>query len=236
MNTRLLLSLSVLLSLTSPGWTEEPTPAPAAEAPYQAPLYGTVNQTVTPPAETTAATPTTEAAPAVDMLTVTKAPFMLDDTNLRKQTDAIQIILKNDKAFHVSILQGDVLNGVDENALAMNQAVKKRNKGAMMGGLLRAAGMATSAIPYVGGIGSYATYAAMSATSTVVGAAANVADTAAYNAAPTTTGQFTRAIRDVIISPGETYQFVSLVPKGTTPQVKLIVKNLQTNDIQTLNK
>ena len=170
------------------------------------------------------------------ILGVTKTPVTLQG-DLGKNYNSVQITLKNNQPCHLSILQGEVLNAVDENlAVAQiyqeeyNKAAKRQRGASIFGGLLSTA---ASFIPYAGGVAGYATSAAMGAASDVAGMVGSAGGPEGY-AGPS--GQFIRQIHEVIISPGDVYQFSTLMPKGMTPQLKLIIKNLQSNEIVTMQR
>jgi hypothetical protein len=222
---RYLLSASVLLtglSLASLALAETVPSTPASTAQPDAQV--TITQTVQMP---------TEVAPAqavvIKPVTVSHTQVTVNNNLLDGKYQAYQISLKNERPNHLQILHGEVLNAVDE-AFVANEALQKKNQSRRAaGGLLRG----LSSVPFAGGFGyhSYGAYRAASLASSAANTAASVAESTAQNEQANVEGRYIRTLNSAFINPNETYTFTALVPKADTPHVKLIFKNLETNEV-----
>lgn len=166
------------------------------------------------------------APTAKDLLSATQVSAELKGS-LSKKYHAFTYTLKNTHQAHIEILQGEVVNGVDETVVAAQELQERNQKNKIGGALLRGVAGGLSFIPYAGVAGVYAGMAANHATS----AAANVMDAAGNNSVVATQGRFIRKFNTVVISPNQTYSFTTLVPKSEKPQFKLVFKDLKSNEI-----
>lgn len=215
------------------------------EANTEAPSAAASTEEATPAEEQAA--PQEEAAPersnsmqgrveknvltGADILDVAESAGVLEKS-IPGKYKAVQYTLTNKHKGYIEVLQGEVLNAVEENVAAV-QAVKSSNTKKRVGGaLLRGVAGGMSFIPVVGIGSAYASSAAHQ----VAGAAANAADASAHNNMAATTGRYNKKISGVLISPNETYSFTALVPKKETPQVKVVFKDVKTNEIYDVRK
>jgi hypothetical protein len=218
----LVLFLTALTGVSAISFAESPPSASPAEIKGQiqtlaAPLQATVN-----PAQV----PTTPES----YFHTGFVEMPIENGDISSKYKAYRVEIKNMQPYHLQVVMGEVLNGVDE-AIAANQALESSNKrkrgfGALMRGL--------SAVPVLGayghGYGSYGAYQAAAIASNTVGVAASIAENSQSGAA-TISGRYTRNFRDVVINPNETYSIVTLVPKEANPQIKVVFRNLETNQI-----
>ncbi len=176
------------------------------------------------------------AAPltAADFIMVSNSPASTSKQYAKKY-QAVEFQLKNLKPNHLELLHAEVLNGVDEMAAAQEALEdsnrKRRGTGMMLRGL--------SAAPVLGVLGGRASYGAYRAASVASNMAANAAHTveqSAQGGVADYDGRFVRKVDNVVISPEETFKFSTLLPKGESPQFKLVFKNLETNAIYDLKK
>jgi hypothetical protein len=166
-----------------------------------------------------------------DILDVAESAGVLEKS-IPGKYKAVQYTLTNRHKGYIEVLQGEVLNAVEESVAAV-QAVKSSNSKKRVGGaLLRGVAGGMSFIPVVGIGTAYASSAAHQ----VAGAAAHAADVSANNSMAATTGRYNKRISGVLISPNETYSFTALVPKNESPKVKVVFKDVKTNEIYDVRK
>lgn len=223
MPRKALMIAALALSITvNASFAQETAPTiPAQTAPQT--VTGQI-QVVQPAAITPAAT-----LSAADYLDI-KATAGDEKSNIRQYT----LNLQNKQAKHIEILQLEVVNGITEQAFAQMQQEKSRARRQLAGGMLRGlTSVATSFIPYAG-IGSMAAYHGIAAGATAMNA---VADTV-QNASGTTdyTGKVVQRASNIIITPNQNFNCLALVPGGQAPVVKVIFKDLQTNQIFDIQK
>ncbi len=146
----------------------------------------------------------------------------------RSHYQGIQYTLKNTQPNHIQILHAEVINGVDEMVVAQQEAQQSAKKRRIAGGLLRG----LSSVPFMGGVAysSVGAYQAAAIGSHVASTAANVVESTADTSA-SIQGRFVRQFDSVFLSPQQAWSFTTLVPKGEAPHLKLVFKDLQTNQI-----
>lgn len=230
MNSRNLLLAFLLALLVTPtqGWADDPD-AQAVPAPtqvQQAPITAAAAQTQ--PTQVQGAVMMNVAVPsalvAKDVLQVSTAPV-----TGKGKYQGVKYSLKNTQGNHIQLLQAEVVNGIDEAVVAQEELQKSNTRRRVAGGLLRG----LSAVPFVGGFGyaSVGAYQAAAIGSHVAVAAANTLDAASTQTMASIEGRFVRNLPTIVINPNEVFSFQTLVPPGVTPQIKLVFKNLETNQI-----
>ncbi|MBY0404358.1 MAG: hypothetical protein K2X66_10705 [Cyanobacteria bacterium] len=135
---------------------------------------------------------------------------------LKDKFEGIRITLRNKQANYIEVVQGEVTNGVDgQTAYQMTDNSRQR------GILTSIATAPLGYIPYVGyGSGAISTAASY-------GGAVQDQNTA------NSTIQKVRAFPTGIISPNDEISINTLVPKNETPRVRVIFKDLKTNEMFT---
>ncbi|HEY9685499.1 MAG TPA: hypothetical protein V6C52_00840 [Coleofasciculaceae cyanobacterium] len=223
-----LMALSLILA---PGAFADPVDdQPAAALPPQAapapavPLTGTV-QTMQMPQP---------AAPQMAMTAADYLDVQLQPGNSKHRLQEFTVRLQNKQPKHIEVLQMEVLNGMTEQAYLQFQQQKSQAKARVAGGMLRGlTGVATSFIPYAG-IGSMAAYHAIGAGTNAAYAMANVVENTGGQV--DYSGRIVQRIGNLMISPNQQFQCLAVVPEHQQPQVKVIFKDLQTNQIFELQK
>lgn len=143
--------------------------------------------------------------------------------------------IQNKQPRHVEMLQVEVLNGMTEEAFLQLQQHKSQAKRRVAGGILRGVtGVATSFIPFAG-IGSYAAYQAIGAGTTAAYTMANVVENSG-GAGADYSGRILQRASNIIVSPNQQFTCLAAVPASQQPIVKVIFKDLQTNQIFELQK
>lgn len=222
-----LIVLSCIVSLLPFGAVmADDVVTPEALAPEQ------VTVPTTPDAVTPEATPSQVTGQVEKQVVAPAAKLTLsrqetkEDSGVGRGFQVYAYTLKNTYSNHLEVLQGEVANSVDEQAVlaqSANSSAAKKRAGSFA---LRGLATGLSFVPYMGVAGAYAGLA----TSHVAGSAANIMD-ASQHGANAATGRFARRLTNVIISPGNTYTFQTLVKKKDTPYLKLVVKDLKTGEI-----
>lgn len=230
-----LLALAFTLVLATPALANDTmTTEPSSTEPAQ--TYFDPTQQAQPPAPAQAVPGTYTGA--VNMMNIaTPAALTAKDvlkvshqkgTN-RGQYQGVELTLTNSQPFHVQIIHAEVLNGVDESIVAQEEAQRSQSKRRLVGGLLRGA----SSVPFMGGfgrgLGSVGAYQAAAIGSHVAHTTAGVIENSPGGAQYE--GRYVRQVSSVIINPQQSWNFSTLVPKGQTPQLKMVFKNLETNQI-----
>ncbi len=239
------LAGSLLLGATQAVFSETTAPAqPAATALVTTPAVPAATEaapqgnsaivgqvTATAPAETTAAQ---AALSATDYLKINNQEADLGNHS-KKKYHAVSITLKNNQGVHLEVLQGEVVNGLDETVIAQQEQQSREKKKSAAGFLMRTVAAAPGiglSFAGVGGMG-YQGVAALARTSQALNAASSVVSNVPAGTAEIS-GQFVKKLNNVIISPNQTFTFKTLLPAGSDPQLKLIFKNLQTNQVMEL--
>ncbi|MFN8615223.1 MAG: hypothetical protein U0003_04860 [Vampirovibrionales bacterium] len=186
-------------------------------------------QTITTPLQQPTAAPA--AAPQVGSayITVQKTPQKLRDYSDRKY-DAYSITLTNTQPYHVQILQGEVSNALNEQQLV----AAKSNKGGFSGGRVLgnlALGAASTGMHFAGiGAGSMGAFRAAAAGQHAISFASS-----AINQTPQgnlqITGKYVQRFNEVVLGQHQSFTFETVLPKDQAPTLRLVFKNLETNQI-----
>lgn len=142
----------------------------------------------------------------------------------RLKARAIAITLKNVQGVPIRVLDGQVINGMDEVSLIEAKPPAQELKQQAMNFLSRGSGVVSGF--GILGASSYGTSAGMVPPPSM-GNGSNDTQTAKE----VVTGHFINQIRDVNINPDQSYTFKALIPVGTAPKFKLVFKNLSTNQV-----
>lgn len=220
---------------TTPATAAVSTPT-TATTPAQQQLQGTVQTTVQTPVQPTVqpvtAQTTTAVAPAAPVKKIAVMPREVPLQNYSSgRYKAVEYTITNNSGGHVEILQGDVQGGLNEQMLAAEKAQKANGKRRMAGLGLGLASGAMSFIPYGGGLGSIGAYRAAAIGSNVLSHGASAVNQSGDVTAQAT-GLYQTQIRNVLLSPNQTYTFRTAMPKETAPHIHLVVRNLTTNQIE----
>lgn len=199
----------------------EGSQAPAAAAP-ETPLTGTVQMTQQPTPAMTALTPS-------DYLEI-----QYKKGQSKHKLQEYTLSLNNKQAKHLEILQVEVSNGLSEEAYLQIQQQKSQAKRQLAGGMLRGlTSVGLSAIPYAG-IGSYGAYRAIGVASNAAYSASNVLSNSSGSV--DYSGRVMQRATNIMMSPNQQFQCLVVTPQQQQPQIKVIFKDLQTNQIYDLQK
>lgn len=161
---------------------------------------------------------------SADLLEVFASSSTVQERIFQRDYKVVQYILTNKHDRHIEILQGEVLNAVDMN-VAMMQLYQEQSRRQTRGNLVwRAIGAVSSRLPLP--------------IETGIDIAENVADGVSISSnmadsqdLASSMSRYNKTIPRVILSPGESYILRALVPKSDTPRVKLVFKDIKTNDV-----
>ena len=207
------------------------TVAPAAQPP--APTLTTTTSVIT----------TTETASSVSVTppptvgsaywTVATQPQKLKEYSDRR-FDAYTITITNTQPYHVQILQGEVANALNEQQLVAEKSKGGSGGGRILGNL--ALGAASTGLHFAGiGAGSMGAFRALS-----LGQNAIAATSTAINHTPQgnlqITGKFIQRFNEVVLGQNQSFSFDVVMPKNQTPNLRLVFKNLETNQILDFTK
>lgn len=200
----------------------------------------TQSQQITPATLTTTTT-TTEAASTNTQVvavptqgsaywTVSTQPQKLKEYSDRK-FDAYTVTITNTQPFHVQVLQGEVANALNEQQLVAEKSNKGGgfNGGRILGNVGLAA--ASTGLHFAGiGAGSMGAFRALS-----LGQNAIAATSTAINHTPQgnlqITGKYIQRFNEVVLGQNQSFSFDVVMPKDQTPNLRLVFKNLETNQI-----
>ena len=192
--------------------------------------------TATPEAAKTTTVTTTpltgNVSTAVDMsnpktmLSAVQIEAPVPNDLLKKKCHVVTIKLTNQTPEYLEVLQAEVINALDANAVATEEVQASQRRRALGSGLLR---MAASAIPYAG-YGSMAAWHAVNAGSNVAYHTANLVSSTGPDSAGVVNGLQQR-INNLLINPKDSVQFQTLVAKNSPAQLRVTFKNVKTNEI-----
>lgn len=245
------LALALMASLSGVALAEETEvtlDAPTAASDAPASVTGSITQVVQPqpeagvpaiaqPPQAPVSQPV--AAPpkvlqAADYVHIQKAPADVKGYKT-KQYHAVSVTIQNTQPAHIEIVHAEVLNGIDEALVAQQKAQSSQRKRQVAGGFLRLAGAVPGFGPVLGSAGSYGAAMALAHTSNALSHAANMVSNMP-DGGLAITGQFVNRVQNVVISPNQTFNFQTLVPRGAEAGIKLIFKDLNTNQIFDLTR
>lgn len=179
--------------------------------------------------------PAQQQAESVALTATDYLDIQLQPGTAKHDFQEFTLVLNNKQPHHVEILQLEVMNGIDEQSYAMMQQEKSRAKKRLAGGLLRGVtSVATSFVPYAG-LGSVAAYQAVGIGSQAAYAAANVVENTGGGGV-NYSGRVVQRAGNIFIAPSQPFQCLALVPENQKPMIKIIFKDLQTNQIFDLNR
>jgi hypothetical protein len=221
---------------------------PAATTPeaLQVPVSATIAPPAAPVAVSTivlspapAAAAVTAPAAIVPVIVLTAADYLDIQTkpgDAKHKFQQYSLALHNKQPKHIQVLQFEVTNGLSEQDYVQYQQQKSQNKMRLAGGVLRGlTSVATSFVPYAG-LGSMAAYQAIGAGSMAVNGAANMMQNSQGGGGTDYAGHIVQRANDIMISPNQDFQFLVVVPQNQQPAVKIIFKDLQSNQIYDLQK
>jgi hypothetical protein len=225
---QVLFALTALTAIASAEVTTMATPAVMA-----IPLETSVSApaTLTTTTVTTNATATSPmVAPAVGSAywAVATQPQKLKEYSDRK-FDAYTVTLTNIQPYHVQVLQGEVVNALNEQQLVAEKSKGGSGGGRILGNL--ALGAASTGMHFAGlGAGSMGAFRALSMGQNAIGAAST-----AINRTPQgnfqITGKYIQRFNEVVLGQNQTFSFDGVLPKDQAPNLRLVFKNLETNQI-----
>lgn len=166
-----------------------------------------------------------------DYFQLSKSELKLETISDRKY-DGYELKLVNTQPYHVQIMSGQVTNALNEQQIAAESQFKKKKAFSMGKFALGAAGTALSMVPYAGGMSSGAYLATARATS-AVSSAAHYTNQLSNNSdgSISITGAYVQQFKEVILGPNQEFRFQVIVPSGQQPNVQMVFKNLETNQI-----
>ncbi|MDH4379269.1 MAG: hypothetical protein QE263_05135 [Vampirovibrionales bacterium] len=227
----LVFAIAALTSFASAEVNTIATPSspltPATEASLSTPAMLTTT-TVTTSATATATASVVAPAVGSAYWTVATQPQKLKDYSDRK-FDAYTITLTNTQPFHVQILQGEVANALNEQQLVAEKSKGGSGGGRILGNL--ALGAASTGMHFAGlGAGSMGAFRALSMGQNAIGVASN-----AINHTPQgnfqITGKYIQRFNEVVLGQNQSFTFDVVMPKDQNPNLRLVFKNLETNQI-----
>lgn len=207
---------------------EEPT---YSAQPTQAPLLQTEVQTspvIAQPAPQVAQ-PIAVQIPAQAYWTLSTQDGELRDYSKRKFA-AHTITITNTQPYHIEILNAQVTNALNEQQLVAEKA-KKKSRGL---GFARFASSALGTAAYIPGVGGLAT---MGTGGIRALQAANAAGAITHqisqmdNGNVGITGTYVQRFNDVVLGPNQAFTFEVVTPKKAEPNLRMVFKNLETNQI-----
>lgn len=218
---------------TAPVATSSAATVPASMAPA-APVSGA--SIVLSPAPVAVTAPAS-TVPVVVLVAGDYLDIQTKPGDAKHKLQQYSLALHNKQTKHIQVLQLEVTNGLSEQDYIQYQQQKSQNKMRLAGGVLRGlTGVATSFVPYAG-LGSMAAYHAIGAGSMAVNGAANMMqNTQAQGGSADYAGHVVQRANDILISPNQDFQFLVVVPQNQQPAVKIIFKDLQSNQIYDLQK
>lgn len=188
-----------------------------------APLTGTVQQVAQP-----------AVAPVAALTAADYLDIQLKVGNSKHKMQEYTIVINNKQPKHIELLQIDVPNGLTEQAYLQIQQQKAQTGRRVAGGMLRGlTSVATSFVPYAG-LGSMAAYHAIGAGSNVLYNTANVIESTAGST--NYAGRIIQRANNIMVSPNQNFQCMAVTADKQQPIVKVIFKDLQTNQIYDLQK
>jgi hypothetical protein len=196
-----------------------PQVAPAQATTMQQPLTGNVVVTTLLNANDATLSPNA-------MLVTEQLNTAIHNDLLKKKCDARTITLTNKTNAYMEVLQVEVVNSLNATAIAQEEAQASQRRKAIGAGLLR---IAASAIPYAG-YGSYAAAQAVGIGSNVAYQASNMMNTPTPDASGSIAG-YQQRVNHIMVNPGATVRFETLLPKAAPAQMQVTFKNLGTNQI-----
>lgn len=150
------------------------------------------------------------------------------------------VSINNKQPHHLQVLQLEVVNGLSEQAYMMAQQEKAQAKARKAGGLLRGlgavAGVASGFIPYAGGYGGWIASEAVGAGSSLAYNAASIAEGAQGAGVVDYSGRVVQHADNIYLSPNQSFNCLAVVPQSQQPLVKVIFKDLESNQIFDLQK
>jgi hypothetical protein len=176
-------------------------------------MQGQIQQTQSLPSQPVASSLSPES-----YLEVTQTVVPLEG-RLTKRFQGLKITLKNRQGNYVEIVRGEVMNGVDGQT-AYQMTDNSRARGFWTS-------LATAPLGYV----PYAGYGS-GAISTAVNAGGSVSDQNTANSSYNKVKHFPNGV----LSPNDEISIYTLVPLNERPQVKIIFRDLKTNEMFTLNR
>jgi hypothetical protein len=234
-STKALFQAFIILSLLASlnGYAEEVTASAQVSAEANpvlaepadkdaAPLTGAVQQVVQPAVAPTALT-------AADYLDIQVKPG-----NNKHKMQEYTVVVNNKQPKHLELLQLEVVNGLSEQTYLQIQQQKAQTGRRVAGGMLRGlTSVATSFVPYAG-IGSAAAYHAIGAGANALTNTANIIENTSGSV--DYSGRIVQRANNVMVSPNQNFQCMAVTTDKQQPIVKVIFKDLQTNQIYDLQK
>jgi hypothetical protein len=228
LKTQTLVALSTLVSLSASvlvSQAAEPT-APATQTPAMA--------LVEPTSQLTGAVQTVQAAPVAALTAADYLEIQYTPGNSKVKLQEYNIVINNKQPKHIELLQVEVLNGVAEQTYLQLQQQKSQASRRLAGGMLRGlTSVATSFVPYAG-IGSIAAYQAINAGTNVAYNTANVIESTSGSV--DYSGRIVQKANNILISPKQAFQCLAVTPDKQQPVVKIVFKDLESNQIFDLQK
>jgi hypothetical protein len=227
-----LILVSILACLTSYA-AETNTPAQPAASPNPvlvepsaanaASLTGTVQQVVQP-----------AIAPAATLTASDYLDIQYKPGNNKHKMQEYTVVLNNKQPKHLEVLQLEVVNGLSEQAYMMAQQQKAQTSRRLAGGMLRGlTSVATSFVPYAG-IGSMAAYQAIGVGSNAIYNTANLIENTSGSV--DYTSRIVQHANNIFLSPNQPFQCMAVTPDKQPPVVKVVFKDLESNQIFDMQK
>jgi hypothetical protein len=210
--------------------TEQPT---YSAQPNQAPLLQTEVQVQQSPV---VAQPAPQMAQPIAVQIPPKEYWILStqkgelrDYSKRKFA-AHTITITNTQPYHIEILNAQVTNVLNEQQLVAEKS-KSKSRGL---GFARFASAALGSAAYIPGVGGLAT---MGTGGIRALQAANAASSITHqisqmdNGNVAITGTYVQRFNDVVLGPNQAFTFEVVTPKKAEPDLRMVFKNLETNQI-----
>jgi hypothetical protein len=228
-----LFAVSVLASLNA--FAADPAANPAAAPATDTTPAAQLTEPSLPEASSiTGTVQTVQATPAATLTAADYLDVQYKPGNSKAKMQEYNITINNKQPKHVELLQLEVTNGVDEQTYVQLQQQKSQTSRRLAGGMLRGlTGVASSFIPYAG-VGSVAAYQAIGAGTNVLYNTANVIENTGGSA--DYSGHVVQRANNIMISPNQQFQCLAVTPNKQQPVVKIVFKDLESNQIYDLQK
>jgi hypothetical protein len=171
-------------------------------------------------------------ATAGDYFQIAQEPTPLTEYSEREY-QAVAITLQNKQETQIELIHGEVANALDEMVL-LQQKVKTKTRALKLTGL---ALRSTSLVPGIGLIGGVAGYSTNLAAARMQKNAFNRASYSVENTATggqELSGRYVQRFNSIIIPANQTLTFKALMPKDVAPGLRLVFKDLKTNQLYEL--
>jgi hypothetical protein len=227
-----LLAASLLLSLSA--YAADPASQPTQPNAASTTAVTTTSPTTETSSPLTGTVQAVQAAPTTALSAADYLDVQYTPGNSKHHMQQYTVVLNNKQDKHLQVLQLEVVNGISEQAYQQAQQQHAQASRRLAGGMLRGlTSVATSFVPYAG-MGSIAAYQAVGVGSNALYNTANVIENSQGSVDYTT--RIVQRANDIFISPKQSFQCLAVTPDKQPPVIKIVFKDLQSNQIYDLQK